>query len=401
MAFLFKITLLVSFLLSVPIGLSAQYCTPTADCSFGDGIIYFKAQGFTNFSGCDTTDMLPGYADFTGLTGLKLSAGNSQPIRLLSGYADQFVSIWIDDNDDGQFSSDERILTDHPVGVSFENVDLYVPSDLTLGFHRLRIQTNWQAISSEDPCEMGEYGETEDYTVEIADYPVCVPPSSFDVKTFFADFAVVDISAPNSPSGFDLEVTPIDATPTGIPTPGLVDVSGDDLLIDNLDPDIDYLVYVRTRCANGGFSEYVGPYVLDIVTCSPLVPPHLQNFSTNFGLQCWDYATGGDVAAGPQTLVGSNQWGRTQWPEPNSATSTAAHIDLEGTGNAQWMITRRFQLDPDTSFPEAGNTSFRNRGAPRSVKCTKYSRPPPGLGLGRLRGRPRKYNWWKGPLHPP
>jgi hypothetical protein len=46
-------------------------------------------------------------------------------------------------------------------------MDLAIPSGAALGSHMLRAKSNWQAAVSNDPCEESQYGETEDYTVNL------------------------------------------------------------------------------------------------------------------------------------------------------------------------------------------------------------------------------------------
>ena len=45
----------------------------------------------------------------------------------------------------------------------------YLQDDAPLGTHRLRAKTNWQAGIPDDACEATQYGETEDYSVEIVE----------------------------------------------------------------------------------------------------------------------------------------------------------------------------------------------------------------------------------------
>ena len=42
-----------------------------------------------------------------------------------------------------------------------------IPSDASLGQHMMRVKSNYGALVPDDACEGTEYGETEDYTVNI------------------------------------------------------------------------------------------------------------------------------------------------------------------------------------------------------------------------------------------
>ena len=61
---------------------------------------------------------------------------------MTTGYDEQYVSIWIDFNDDNVFSSDELILVDELVGDDAAGnyplvTNVTIPSDAALGEHRL------------------------------------------------------------------------------------------------------------------------------------------------------------------------------------------------------------------------------------------------------------------------
>jgi len=48
-------------------------------------------------------------------------------------------------------------------------MQLVVPDDGTLGEHIMRAKTNWNAPVPDDACEETQYGETEDYMVNIVE----------------------------------------------------------------------------------------------------------------------------------------------------------------------------------------------------------------------------------------
>jgi hypothetical protein len=93
---------------------------------------------------------------------------------MATGYDDQFVSIWVDFDDDYEFEVHELILTDFDLGTAnvLTEVDILIPGSSLPGTHRMRIGANWQAISSPDPCAVLTYGEWEDYTLEVTGTPV-------------------------------------------------------------------------------------------------------------------------------------------------------------------------------------------------------------------------------------
>ena len=140
-------------------------CTPSMDCSYGDGLQLFQLQDIVNNSGCE------GYGDFTNLS-TELEQGSEYELTLTTGYGDQYISVWIDYNNDLDFTNDEVVLSDFIIepglnssGSFTESVNISIPQDATIGQHILRVKTNYQGVV--DSCQVTTYGETEDYTVDI------------------------------------------------------------------------------------------------------------------------------------------------------------------------------------------------------------------------------------------
>jgi hypothetical protein len=141
-------------------------CQPVMDCSFGDGFQLVSIAEINNPSGCE------GYGDFTAQVA-NLSAGGTYDITFTTGYGDQHVKVWIDFNDDFNFTNDEVVVPNFVIapgqaGGSYTvTVDLTIPANAAFGQHRMRAKSNWQAPVPNDPCEETQYGETEDYSANI------------------------------------------------------------------------------------------------------------------------------------------------------------------------------------------------------------------------------------------
>ena len=151
---------------SVTVEVENLLCQPEMDCSFGDGFQLFSIAEINNPSGCE------GYADFTNLVA-NLEPDSTNDLTVTTGYGDQYVTVWIDYNDDSTFTNDEKVVSDYVVapgqggGSYTETIDLVVPANATVGEHRMRAKSNWQEPVSDDACEESQYGETEDYTANI------------------------------------------------------------------------------------------------------------------------------------------------------------------------------------------------------------------------------------------
>ena len=145
-------------------------CQPETNCTLGDGLTLVSVEEINNPSGCETD----GYGDFTDLIA-NLAQGGTYDITLSTGYGNQFVKVWVDYNDDFTFSNNEVILNNYVIapgsnaGNYTETTSMTIPANATLGSHRMRIKTNWNANVPVDACEETTYGETEDYTANITD----------------------------------------------------------------------------------------------------------------------------------------------------------------------------------------------------------------------------------------
>ena len=146
-----------------------SFCFPGSDCSFGDGMTSFSFGDISNLnSGCSPN----GYGDFTDQA-TDLVAGDTYDMFFETGYGTQVFRVWIDYNDDLFFSLDELIV-DNPVLANGSGAGTYsgtlpvtIPTNALPGEHLMRVKSNYGALVPDDACEETQYGETEDYTVNI------------------------------------------------------------------------------------------------------------------------------------------------------------------------------------------------------------------------------------------
>jgi len=145
------------------------YCTEDLylyGCVSGDGLDYFELNSILNpSSGCSSN----GYGDFTALS-TSLARGFLHPVFLSSASNGQYVSLWIDMNDNAEFEPGEQLLNNFflPDSGQIYRADVFIPSDAATGEHRLRARTNNVEFCN-DACARYDYGEAEDYTVIVTD----------------------------------------------------------------------------------------------------------------------------------------------------------------------------------------------------------------------------------------
>jgi hypothetical protein len=83
------------------------------------------------------------------------------------------VKQWIDQNDNFVFENNEVVINNHVIapgqdeGNHTDTIPFIIPEDFTLGEHLMRVKTNWNSGVPPDACEATQYGETEDYTINL------------------------------------------------------------------------------------------------------------------------------------------------------------------------------------------------------------------------------------------
>ena len=144
-------------------------CQPVSDCSFGDQILNVQLGTINNNSLCSSN----GYSDFSNIS-TDLQAGNTYDFTVTVGYSQDHFTAWIDFNNNNVFENNEKIVNDY---IYEPNVDfasgnfvntfqINIPANAYNGEHLMRLRTNWRAAVP-DACSNVNYGETEDYKVNI------------------------------------------------------------------------------------------------------------------------------------------------------------------------------------------------------------------------------------------
>lgn len=145
------------------------YCTQTSTATFG-WIQNVQFAGISNNSGNNS-----GYSNAT-CSVATVSSGSSYPITLSPGYNNysynQYWRVYIDYNQDGDFAdANEMAYESGSASTTTVNGTIAIPNGVATGSTRMRILMKW--LGSGDmglptPCTNFNYGETEDYTLNVA-----------------------------------------------------------------------------------------------------------------------------------------------------------------------------------------------------------------------------------------
>ncbi|MBL4577219.1 MAG: PKD domain-containing protein, partial [Flavobacteriales bacterium] len=194
---------LVFYLIFVPGFAWGQYCTPNADCSDGDQIENFIFNTISNLNSGGSNCFSNGYIN-TGMS-TAVTVGSKYAIGMQAGTAwGQGFGVWIDYNQDNDFNdADEFIYASPSAGLNWFNDSIIISSLAVSGATRLRVRSQFgQTINATESCSAFTWGETEDYTVNIA--PNSVPPiANFTADTIFTcsgliNFTDLSTNAPTS-----------------------------------------------------------------------------------------------------------------------------------------------------------------------------------------------------------
>ena len=130
-----------------------SYCSSQGNNSSYEWVEAVNVNGYTYISGNSN-----GYADFTGQTALNLTRG-SNSIILTPGFGfssyTEYWNIWVDLNQDGQFSAQELMYS----GVSASSLpgSFQLPVDTLSGSTRMRVSMKYGAAPT--ACESFTYGD--------------------------------------------------------------------------------------------------------------------------------------------------------------------------------------------------------------------------------------------------
>lgn len=109
-----------------------------------------------------------------------LNQGQSYPFTLTPGFdgqpLEQYSRIWIDLNQDGVFDAMELVHDQGSASSGVVNDMFILPSTATIGKTRMRVQMAYQgygAASLPNACGNFNFGEVEDYCIEIRSGAIC------------------------------------------------------------------------------------------------------------------------------------------------------------------------------------------------------------------------------------
>ncbi|MBQ0737189.1 fibronectin type III domain-containing protein [Mesonia mobilis] len=124
----------------------------------------------------------------------------------------------------------------------------------------------------------------------------------------------------------------------------VIDNDGElDYLLENLNSNAEYEVYVRAICAEDDLSQWSDSATFT-TDCDIYIPYYLESFD-EFLPACWEEAGSGLPSEGPSEF-GTGSWFDDEFL--NTGTNMAATINLYTTGREEWLISPSFDLSGNT-----------------------------------------------------
>ncbi|RZJ73514.1 GEVED domain-containing protein [Flavobacterium sp.] len=164
----------------------APYCSNVSYVENVEPITLVQFAGINNSSSA-TVDGTPAIQDFISVTGAVTTESTYQ-LTLKGNTAGAFTTnfrVWFDWNHNGTFEASERysagsVNNSTGLDAAQAQTNITVPASALGGATRMRVKKLFSGDggSIDDPCTGGEYGQTEDYTVNVT---VCTP------LTWYAD----------------------------------------------------------------------------------------------------------------------------------------------------------------------------------------------------------------------
>jgi hypothetical protein len=110
-----------------------------------------------------------GYSDYTAYS-TQMQLGQSYGITVTNGYSysTDVCGIWVDWNQNENFDASEKITVSGSPGFGPYTATITTPPGADMGPTRMRVRIVDSYSNELSPCGAADYGEVEDYTIEVA-----------------------------------------------------------------------------------------------------------------------------------------------------------------------------------------------------------------------------------------
>lgn len=157
---------------------TTSVCTPstTNGGTSGDGLKDFvlNGEGGSAISVIGAAEIAtPGYIDLTATTNVTLAAGKAYAGTFKVEDVNDYMSVWIDFNNNGGFEANERVLNNLASTAAGTSTpySIFIPASVAPGTYKMRVRDIYSSSLPAGPfdaCASYTYGEGKDFTVTVA-----------------------------------------------------------------------------------------------------------------------------------------------------------------------------------------------------------------------------------------
>ena len=286
----------------------AAYCSSTSESTDFEWISNVRLNDLNN-----TSSSNDGYGDFTDLS-TTLNTFETYTISITAGYNsgvfEEFFKVWIDYNQDGRFDNNTELAFNSGAAmINSAEGQITIPGNAIAGNTRMRVAMKAAQSSttiSPTPCETIDFGEVEDYCVNIitGDFN-CIPPNISNTTATNTGIQL-DLSDVESATTYKVRYKPIGSSNWQEQVFN-VDMA---IALTNLTACITYDVQVATVCADGNTSSF-STLTNIATTCNCTAPTNIVVTpidSTGFELQWTGIGTSYEVFLGATDLSVTRNW---------------------------------------------------------------------------------------------
>lgn len=190
--------------------IEAGYCNSEATDGTDEWIDEVVVDTYTNTSGNDG-----GYGDFTGVSNIVLAKNFSYNFSVTIDWNatlyDEYTRIWIDYNQNGTFEAGEMVYDQGAEDqVATHSGSFTVPGTATEGSTRMRVQMAYIGGGQPnlpDVCDTYQWGEVEDYCVEItSDCGMTLDSAKVEEDCFGDNDGQITITATGGTPGYTYDI---------------------------------------------------------------------------------------------------------------------------------------------------------------------------------------------------
>lgn len=316
-----------------------SYCTATANSCASEWIAQVALNTMLHNSQGSS-----GYQDNT-CTNTALTIGSAYALLLTPGFSgssfNEYWRVWIDYNQDGDFTDAGELAFDPGIlSAGTVNGSLTIPATALAGTTRMRVAMKWLGnndVALPLPCTNFQYGEVEDYTIQINPMAAtaCNAPQNATTQVVTHNSATLNWSVPDAPFSalytlqYRLNSQTAWQTITNI---GNINLP---YTITGLNSGSIYQYRIATNCGNNQTSDYspTGTFTTALPPCdtpSGITASGITNTSVNIN---WS-----NVSGAASYEIRYRQQGATAWLTVSAAANSQSLAGLAPGTSYEYQI---------------------------------------------------------------